>query len=97
MASAHAVADTAHATEAPWHEDELRLLSVENAAEFLGMSRSRMYELLAAREVASVKIGRSRRVPLGALRRYVSDLLADQSHTAVRLVPATKEGKTTDG
>ena len=46
------------------------LLTVHEAAEFLKLSRSRLYELMDAGELAYVKIGRSRRVP----RRGVVEL-----------------------
>ncbi len=46
------------------------LLTVREAAEFLRFSRSRLYELMDAGELAYVKIGRSRRVP----RRGVVEL-----------------------
>ena len=39
------------------------LLTVREAAEFLKLSRSRLYELMNAGELAYVKIGGSRRVP----------------------------------
>lgn len=51
-----------------------RLLTVNEAAAFLAVGRSRMYELLAAGVVRSVHIGRSRRVPLGDLEDYVESL-----------------------
>jgi len=53
-------------------ELERRLLvRVEEAARLCDVSRSRMYELIAAGEVPSVTIGRSRRVPVDGLRRWV--------------------------
>lgn len=51
-----------------------RLLTVDEAAAFLAVGRSRMYELLTAGAVHSVHIGRSRRVPLGDLENYVESL-----------------------
>lgn len=48
-----------------------RLLTVEDAAGFLSVSRSRLYELIAAGELSSVSIGRSRRVSLGDLEEFV--------------------------
>jgi excisionase family DNA binding protein len=42
------------------------LLSVEQAAQALGIGRSTLYELIAAGEVETVHIGRSCRVPLEA-------------------------------
>jgi excisionase family DNA binding protein len=50
------------------------VLTVEEAAERLGIGRTMMYALITAGEVESVRIGRLRRVPTDALERYVSDL-----------------------
>lgn len=55
------------------------LLRPERAAEVLGIGRSKLYELLAAGEIDSVRIGRSRRVPVVAVEEYVARLLANQS------------------
>ena len=44
------------------------------AAESLGVSRARLYQLLAAGELGSVKIGVSRRIPAADLLAYVSRL-----------------------
>ena len=52
------------------------LLTVEAAAEALGVGRSTVYRLLATGELASVQVGTSRRVPVVALDAYVSDLQA---------------------
>lgn len=50
------------------------LLSVEEAAEQLGVSRSTMYDLLRTRAVESVRIGRCRRIGTDDLRAYVEHL-----------------------
>lgn len=53
----------------------LRLvLTVEEAADRLGIGRTLMYALVAAGEVESVRIGRLRRIPTDALDSYVSTL-----------------------
>ncbi len=49
----------------------------EEAAEALGVSRARLYELMTRGDIRSVKIGASRRVPADDLRAYVSRLRAD--------------------
>jgi excisionase family DNA binding protein len=50
----------------------LRLvLTIEEAAERLGIGRTLMYALVSAGEVESVRIGRLRRVPTDALDAYV--------------------------
>jgi excisionase family DNA binding protein len=51
------------------------LLTVPEAAEALAISRSKLYELLAADLVRSVRIDGSRRVPVEALENYVAGLL----------------------
>lgn len=51
------------------------LLSPEEAAQLLGISRSRVYELLRDAELPSIKIGRLRRIPRQAVHAYVNDLL----------------------
>lgn len=48
------------------------LYRVEDAARLLGVGRSTIYGLLAAGELASVKIGRSRRVSRRELDDYVA-------------------------
>ncbi|MGH8903790.1 MAG: helix-turn-helix domain-containing protein [Egibacteraceae bacterium] len=53
------------------------LLRPEEAAELLGVGRSKMYELIAAGAVKSMKIGALRRVPVGALDDYVAALVED--------------------
>jgi excisionase family DNA binding protein len=62
------------------------LLSVEEACEIVGVKRSKLYELLTSGEIESVKIGKSRRVPVGALTAYVerlrADARADEAHSA---------------
>ena len=55
------------------------LLTVPEAAESLAISRSKLYELLASGDVASIRIDGSRRIPLTALEEYVSRLLAERT------------------
>jgi excisionase family DNA binding protein len=49
--------------------------TVPEAAEALAISRSKLYELIAAGLVRSVRIDGSRRVPVEALETYVAHLL----------------------
>jgi excisionase family DNA binding protein len=48
---------------------EKLLLTVREAADVLSVSRSRVYELIYAEQLDSVKLGRSRRVSLASVRR----------------------------
>ncbi|WP_329005808.1 helix-turn-helix domain-containing protein [Kribbella sp. NBC_00709] len=49
-------------------------MTVEEAAAALRIGRTRMFDLIAKGEVASVLIGRSRRVSVDALREYAKKL-----------------------
>lgn len=53
---------------------ERLLLKPEEAAEVLSIGRSKVYELMGSGELASVRIGTSRRVPTEALVEFVSRL-----------------------
>ncbi|KLL09987.1 MULTISPECIES: helix-turn-helix domain-containing protein [Protofrankia] len=50
------------------------LLTAAEAAAVLGVGRSTVYELMAAGQIESVRIGRSRRIPRVALVAYVDRL-----------------------
>ena len=50
------------------------VLTVEQAAEALGIGRTLMYELVGTGAVESVRIGRLRRIPAQALAAYVEGL-----------------------
>lgn len=46
----------------------------EEAAELLGIGRSKFYELMAEGVIDSVRIGTCRRIPLAALEEFVERL-----------------------
>jgi excisionase family DNA binding protein len=48
------------------------LLTVDEAAQLIRISRSKLYELLQRREIPSIAIGRSRRIPAEGLRNWVT-------------------------
>ncbi|GGM82270.1 hypothetical protein GCM10012275_61120 [Longimycelium tulufanense] len=59
----------------PTHDRAPRLLlSVEDAAARLDIGRTTMFALIKSGEIASVRIGRLRRVPMDALRAYLRRL-----------------------
>ncbi len=57
------------------------LLTVPEAAAALAISRSKLYELLTAGLIRSVRIDGSRRIPVEALHAYVVRLI-DQEATS---------------
>lgn len=54
------------------------LYRVPEAAELIGVGRSRLYELLASGDIASVRVGRSRLIPADALESFAARLTTDQ-------------------
>lgn len=49
---------------------EKLLLRPHECAEVLGLCRSKVYELIASGTIPSITIGKSRRIPLDALRAW---------------------------
>ena len=59
------------------HTTEGRLLlRPAEAAEAIGVSRARAYELIAQGTLPSIRIGSSIRVPVDALRHWITEQLA---------------------
>lgn len=54
-----------------WIMADKLMLRVKETAESLGVSRAKAYELIAAGEIPSVRLGGSVRVPVEALRTWV--------------------------
>jgi excisionase family DNA binding protein len=50
------------------------LVTVSQAAAMLGIGRTKLYELILANEIATVSIGRSRRIPVTAVAEFVATL-----------------------
>ena len=50
------------------------LLTAEETAQALRISRTSVYELIRTGQLASVRIGRRRRIPVAAIERYVAGL-----------------------
>lgn len=60
------------------------LLRTEEAANALGISRSRLYELMRAHVIESVRIGGARRIPVTCLQSYVDGLRVDRTQVEIR-------------
>ena len=58
------------------------LLTLRETAVALRLSRSKLYELMAAGKLRSVKIGGSRRIPATALAEFVAALEAEEEGDA---------------
>lgn len=55
------------------------LLTVEEAAQRLRIGRTRMFALLKSGAIASVRIGRLRRISVDAINAYAASLVANHS------------------
>jgi excisionase family DNA binding protein len=53
------------------------LLTPEEVAETLNISRTKVFELLQAEALRSVKMGKSRRIPTEAVREFVACLTGE--------------------
>lgn len=58
------------------------LLNMQQAAGVLGISYATMKRLVYRREVASLRVGGSRRISVDALSRYVADQEADEARVS---------------
>lgn len=58
--------------------DEKVLLTPEEAGTRMGVSRSVVYELLAEGRLDSIRIGRSRRIPVKAIDTFIQAQLRDR-------------------
>ncbi|WP_323101169.1 helix-turn-helix domain-containing protein [Intrasporangium sp. YIM S08009] len=58
---------------------EKLLLSPEEAAEILGVTRSTIYDLMRMRILASIKIGRRRLVPVEACKEMVERMVEESA------------------
>jgi excisionase family DNA binding protein len=68
--------------EVPLEQLPPLLLRPEQAARVLNVSRWKVFELIRLGELRSVKSGGSRRIPVCALREYVSRLEAMEAEAA---------------
>lgn len=68
------------------------LYKPEAAAAALGIGRSKLFELIAAGQLETVRIGRARRIPAEALEEYVARL---RRRTGTVALPPSASGGTT--
>lgn len=63
----------------PWEEEpQAKLLAtIDEAASLLNIRRSLFYKLVREGEIPTIKVGRTRRVPVMSLREYVLRQLAE--------------------
>lgn len=65
--------------DTPAHGDaDKLLLTMPEAARRLGVSRTYLYELVARREIVTVKLGKLHRVPVVALQVFIQRKLDEQ-------------------
>ncbi|PRW63026.1 helix-turn-helix domain-containing protein [Actinopolyspora mortivallis] len=67
-----------HSVPQPRSQTDRELLTVSEAAQRLGIGRTKAYSLVRSGELASVLIGRLRRVPASEVTRYTAHLAEQQ-------------------
>ena len=55
------------------------LYTVEEVADILHIGRSTVFNLIKENKLQSIKLGRSRRVPIDAMKAYVDELICESS------------------
>jgi len=58
------------------------LLTIKEVAARLALGRTTVYELIARRELKTIKIGRARRVPESALEHWITQQVREQGADA---------------
>lgn len=58
------------------------MLRPTEAADAIGVSRSKAYELIASGEIPSIRVGGCVRVPLAALQEWISRQLSENAASA---------------
>jgi excisionase family DNA binding protein len=75
----HADAPNGNTAHAHGGGAEKMAYSVKNAADALDIGERTIWHLIATNQIASVKIGKSRRIPRAALEAYMQGLAGDAS------------------
>jgi excisionase family DNA binding protein len=73
------------------------LLSIPEAAALLNVGRSLVYELVHMGAITTLKIGKSRRVPVAALREFIAQRVQAQDDGAIPFkadIPGLSAGTT---
>ncbi len=61
----------------PRADDQTLLVSVTRACKYLGVSKTKLYELMHQHRVDGVQIGKSRRFTMSSIVKYVDQLVAE--------------------
>ena len=63
--------------------DSKLLLTIPEVTHRLGMGRNFVYRLIMSGEIASIKLGRARRVPASALEDFIAEKLEDNTANGI--------------
>ena len=55
------------------------LFTVEQVAQILGIGRSTVFQLIKSEQIESIRLGRSRRIPVDAMQNYVDELRGERT------------------
>lgn len=62
------------------HVTDAGFVTVAEAAEFLAVGITKIYDLIANGFLPSIQVGRSRRIPKNGLRQYANARLSEQNN-----------------
>ena len=62
------------------------LFSVEEVADILHIGRSTVFKLIKEGKIQSIKLGRSRRIPIDSMQNYVDDLISESNASRSRSI-----------
>lgn len=54
------------------------LLTVDEASRLLGIGKTRLYELMRSGDIPSLRVGKSRRIPVREVEAWIERLLDEQ-------------------
>ena len=74
------VEDTYQGSPLPADKDGPLLLSVKDAATYLGISRGLLYELINSGEIQAIFLGRRRLIPRSKLHEFIEQQLRNHGH-----------------
>lgn len=69
--------------------EQAELLTVPEAAELLGISRSMIYKLMRRNGLRSLKLGRNRRIPRSAIQEFIAENNEHMRHILAPILSVT--------
>lgn len=69
------------------------LLRIEDAASLCSMSRAKFYQLVSSGVIPSIRLGRSRRIPMDALQSWIDEQVEARGTSPPEEAATNERGK----